>query len=466
MAMNNQKAKDAAIEVPTSTTGASRKGRTHKIDIAGLIIHKYPEPAALLKKADKISREIIHSELREGELLRVDRPGQYTLILPKLLPEAGALRTSVIAEQLARAIADLNPAKKSIADKDAAADRGRDRHSAKAPETPAKVGPKPLPPKPSVQTRLVNPNAVPSDDERRRAATQAIELMSSHATTKAEELFALPAGRGLVADTTPRYQPVWNAKKAVISAYRISLMEKGSDVSAAKLTTAYGLESLDAANALIDAAKYRAACEAIAQLAAAGEQALIIVPVSFSTVDHSRYIGAFLDAGILPSHYGLNSRDRVVFEIVNFPSSVSRYRLREAAAYLRGRCRGMNLCFGGDWAAASFSEYRELGISAVGLDASAIYLPEQRLMKSIDEFTARCDVAGLIAYARDVNRFSTLASAIAAGMTYLSGPAFAPYLSSPHGVTSLDISRLVSMSARRWTGSAGLQDYAKSNTGA
>lgn len=449
--MSIAKSENIVIENDNAVAESARKGRMHKIDIEGLIIHKYPEPAALLKKADKVSRDIIHAELREGELLRVDRPGHYTLILPKLLPEAGALRTSVISEQLFRAITELNPAKKTMADKNAAADALHDAPAAKTPAkavTPAAIA-KPV--KAPSQSRLVNPNAMPSDDDRRRAAEQAISLMSSHSTTKAEELFAIPAGKSLMANATARFQPVWNPKKCVVSAYRISLMENGGEVSAAALTTEYGLESLDAANALIDAAKYRMACQAITQMAAVGEQALVIVPVSFSTVDHSRYIGAFLDAGILPSHSRLEARDRVVFEIVNIPGSVSRYRLREAAAYLRGRARGINLCFGADWASASFSEYREIGILGVGLDIGAFTSPEQRVMKAIDEFALKCEAAGLTSFCKNVYKFSTLTSAITAGVTYVSGSALAPYLASPRGVATLELSRLVNMTARRWT---------------
>lgn len=448
--MSIAKPENIVVEKETSGVDNSRKGRMHKIDIESLIIHKYPEPAALLRKADKVSREIIHAELREGELLRVDRPGHYTLILPKLLPEAGALRTSVINEQLFRAITDLNPAKKSMTDKDAAADVERERKPVAAPVKSVAPPSKPGAVK-TTQPRLVNPNAMPSDDDRRRAATQAINLMSCHSTTKAEELFAIPAGKSLMATATPRFQPVWNPKKRVVSAYRISLTTDGEDVSAADLTTDYGLESLDAANALIDAARYRFACQAISHLASAGEQALIIVPVSFSTIDHSRYVGAFLDAGVLSNHGPLDARERVVFEIINIPGSVSRYRLREAVAYLRGRGRGINLCFGADWASASLSEYREMGILAAGLDIGAFTTPEQRLMKAIDEFAVKCEAAGLISYCKNVNRFSTLTSAITAGVTYVSGSAFAPYLASPRGVASLDLSRLVSMTSRRWT---------------
>lgn len=439
------------VNLNESGTGvdASRKGRIHKIDVESLIIHKYPEPAALLKKADKVSREIIHAELRDGEFLRVDRPGHYSLVLPKLLPEAGALRASVISEQLCRAIAELNPAKKSISEKDTGSSPD---HSPRAPKmTATSVRPTAVarPTKIFASSGLQNPNAIPSDEERRRAATQAITLMSSHSTTKAEELFGLAAGRWLMGTVTPRYQPIWNPKKRVLTAYRVTLMINGEEVSAAALTTEFGLDSADAANALIDAAKYRFACDAIANLAGAGEQAVVIVPVNFSTVDHSRYVGAFLDAGTTRGI--LDPRQRVVFEVTNIPGSISRYRLREAAAYLRGRSRGINLCFGADWASASFAEYRAMGIHTVGLDLSAFASPEQRLMKSIDEFAVKCETAGLTSYCKNVNRFSTLTSAVTAGIAYVSGNAFAPNLSSPHGIASVDLGRLVSMTSRRWT---------------
>jgi hypothetical protein len=51
-------------------------------------------------------------------------------------------------------------------------------------------------------------------------------------------------------------------------------------------------------------------------------------------VDHSRYVGAFLDACSINARV---AKDRVVFHVRGIESSVSRYRLQEAAAYLRGR---------------------------------------------------------------------------------------------------------------------------------
>jgi hypothetical protein len=419
---------------------SSLKGRIHTIDIASLVIHKYPEQGALLKKADKISRELIHAELREGEYLRVNRPGCYQLVLPKLLPEAGALRTSVITEQLFRAITELNPAKKNMDEKMAAPPPAE---PAVRPKNFAKMPP--APPRP----RLVNPRAIPSEDELRRAASQAVQLMSSSITTKAEELFSLPAGRDLLANTSPRFQPVWNHRKGVLSAYRVRLLQDGDEIAANQITKTYGLESVDAANALIDAVKYRAACTSLTQLWAAGEQAVIIVPVCFSTIDHSRYIGAYLDAGAHP--VGPSLKDRLVFEIVNVPGNVSRYRLREAVAYLRGRCRGINICLGADWMAAEFADFREFGIHMAGLDAGAFVLGEQKLMKTIDDFAAKCDYAGLTSFCANLTSFSTLSAAIAAGISYVSGSALAPSLPTPRGIAPLDLPRLVGLSARRWT---------------
>lgn len=415
------------------------KGRVHCIDIESLIIHKYPDPGALLKKADKISRDLVHAELREGEFLRVTRPGRYQLVLPKLLPDAGALRASVISEKLFRAITDLNPTKKSLIETGSAVPADdqtpKPRNIAK-PKTP--------PPRP----RLVNPKAIPSDEEKRRAASHAIELMSSRIATKAEELLASTAGKDLLANASARFQPVWNPKKKVLSAYRISLHLNGAEIDARDTSALHGLDSVDSANALIDAVRYRAACTSLTQLWSAGEQALIVVPVNFSTIDHSRYIGAFLDAGVLPAGGGL--KDRIVYEIVNVRADISRYRLREAVAYLRGRSRGINICLGADWSAVNFADLKEFGIQLAGIDISTFSVGEQRLMKTLEEFSAKAESAGFACYCTNLTTFSTLACAVAAGMSYVSGPALAPPLSSPKGIATLDFSRLIALSARRW----------------
>src|SRR5579871_5481998 len=95
------------------TNGSEKSGisgaHVHAIELEHLIVHKYEEHETLFRKADSLARKLIEQELRPGESLRVLGPGSYRLLLPKLMPEAGALRCSVIAEQVAREIRALNP---------------------------------------------------------------------------------------------------------------------------------------------------------------------------------------------------------------------------------------------------------------------------------------------------------------------------------------------------------------------
>jgi hypothetical protein len=83
--------------------------RVHVFDLDDLIVHNYSERDTLLKKADKLARSIINDELREGEGMRSPKPGHYLFFFPKLTPEAGALRSSVLAAQISREVRKINP---------------------------------------------------------------------------------------------------------------------------------------------------------------------------------------------------------------------------------------------------------------------------------------------------------------------------------------------------------------------
>jgi hypothetical protein len=420
-------------------TAASEERCNHVIDIEKLIVHKYDAREALLKKADKIAREIIHSELRPGEFLRALKPGHYQLVLPKMRHDAGALRTAVITAKLYRAIRTLNPTVKTVIDH---------------PRGPATPTPKPVAAPRRGGTSFLSKSRPdqPEDDnqeEMRRAASQALERMSSGLQTKAEELFTQPGARLLLNDIQVKFQPVWNAKKSLISSYAPVVVHRQGETDASILTTVYNLSSIEVTHAILDAACYKSACAALTELMQRGEQAAILLPVHFSTVDHSRFIGAYLDAGA--AHQDL-SREFISFELCDLPNGLSRYRLREAVAYLRGRSRAISASLGPNWASQSLALFKEMGIFAVGIAPAGMAPGEQRIMATLEAFASKCDAAGVMAYCLETHTLSLLSCAIGAGFGFVGGRAVGPALDGPLGFASFDLQKLLTLASRNWAG--------------
>ena len=77
--------------------GAKIEAHLHSIELEDLIVHRYSEHDALFKRADKMARKLIEQELRDGEGMRVIKPGSYQVFFPKMKPDAGALTFAVNA---------------------------------------------------------------------------------------------------------------------------------------------------------------------------------------------------------------------------------------------------------------------------------------------------------------------------------------------------------------------------------
>ncbi|MDX2224492.1 MAG: hypothetical protein SFV21_17200 [Rhodospirillaceae bacterium] len=423
--------------VPGASTATEH---IHPINIEHLIVHKYQPHEALIRKADTVAREIIHNELRPGEFLHVAAPGRYNLVLPKLRPDAGSLRCSVITEILYRAIKELNPAAKDVA----SPEPGQSQPTRGAPLGSITRR------EPAARPRAIakpDQTLTDHDKEMRRAASQAIELMCKNIATKSEELLSTPAALGLIQRIKVKFQPVWNVKAHAITAYLASPMDGNRPVAAARLPGEFGFFSTDEATAVLDAVVYRHACQHLTSLIGIGEQALVVVPVHFSTVDHSRFVGAYLDAG---SDGARASKDRIVFQLRGVPPNLSRYRLQEAAAYLKGRARALNAFVNPLEPGIDFKSLKAAGILGVGIEVEQLPTNEARLMALFEKFIQICERSGVYASVKDVSSLSMLSAAMAAGFSYICGPAVAPALEHPRGVIPYDAAAMFNFTSRKW----------------
>src|SRR5579883_1823041 len=191
-----------------------KKRKAHYIDVVDLIVHKYDEADVIFRKASALAHEIIISELRNGEMMRALRPGLFELFFPALRPEARELRTSVIAERIAREIRKINPGSIALDDNASAMiDRREARAIARLPTQPSALTRKDAQP-----VRYIDKRGVPDEGEMRRQATQALDLMAPVNRMRLEELLSRD-GLSRSVSAPMKFIPVWSAKQDIVTAY-------------------------------------------------------------------------------------------------------------------------------------------------------------------------------------------------------------------------------------------------------
>lgn len=417
---------------PAGTSGGDGSDiskRIHIIELEELIVHRYSEHDALFKKADKLAREIIESNLREGETLRSSKPGSYRLILPKLKPEAGALKCSVIAEQVARAVKELNPTSMALErrrqDEAAPPPGGTERRAAKMPS--------------SSGSRPATPATPGERDEQalKEAANRALAAMAEANSGQAADVQFSDADKAALDNLQSRFNPVWHAKNSLITAYNCGLTREGRTLSQHRIMELFPSDTMDIALAKLDATVYARAVKAVQYLMDQGLKALLIVPVHFSTVDRLRYMPTFLDPG---SRMPEEAKQLIVFEFTHLPSDLTRFRLREPVNYLKNRARALIARPG--LVQTDFDIYKEFGFHGVSVDLRDYELPDGRVLKAFDQFAALAEKHKLQSFVHGIDSTSRAVGAIAAGFTYIEGSAISEPVDHPTRIRPYELDML------------------------
>jgi hypothetical protein len=389
-------------------TGGEPKGSTagakhlHTIDIDALIVHRYADAPLLLKKADKVARAFIEGELRDGEAYRALRTGVFQLYFPKLTREAGELRSSVMAEQLARAIKDINPASAALENTEAPiAERRREAKQAAHHE----------------------------------AGTRAIARMAE--ATSTEDVAITEWDRTALSSLKTAFQPVWHTKNNVITGYYCQLLKDGKHLALDDVAALLEQNSKDVAAAKIDAAVYKQAALAVEFLLKQGLKALLIVPIHFSTVDRLRFMGLLLEGG---RHLPDGAQNFIVFDIMDIPSDVTGFRLREPVSYLKTRSRALIAQTG--FEPADLEMYKELGFHGISIELARYEWKEARLLKGFERFVEDAERQKLQSFVHGISSKSLVVAAIAAGVRYMDGDAVSEPVSHPRHIRPYEIDML------------------------
>lgn len=203
---------------PHAAKISGRSRRIHRIVLKDLVIHKYFEEELLMRRADQIAQDVIKADLRDGEYFRQVKHGMYVLYLPKLTPDAGDLRTSVIADRISRELRLIHPGSIALPDM---ADAMSTRRAAHLRDASHRFN--------SIDARSEHEGrslkSAPADaKEHRRLATEALRLMSPGYRLRLEELLTAAD----VGSQTPiaRFEPVWDVDRAIVTAFRCVLDER------------------------------------------------------------------------------------------------------------------------------------------------------------------------------------------------------------------------------------------------
>jgi len=398
---------------PTTAEAGSKKNaeHAHLITVENLIVHKYSDQDILLAKADKVARQIINEDLREGEYLQTVQPGRYYLHCPRMKPDAGALRCAVLTEKIFRAVRDLNPAAQRLnmqEDPEAATPAPKDKGPAPAVRT-----------EPRPAARPPTPPDAKRDAEMKKLSAAAMAAMTGPGALSREELLNTPLGMRLSTDLTIEQSPMWYASQRIIIGHDCVPMLDGASLRNVGLQFRDVTADPNEVRAAVDTVTYERVAEMLRKNLAAPTRGLVICPVHASTLAHTRYVGAFIASG---SGLPPEAQNYLIFLVKGFALPVSRIKVRDAAAYLKPRARGMlvDLPLNTDDINPCFKEFGFHGARTTVTDFAG---QEAAALKHLNGFAERCDKARLRSTIDGLESQSLTVAALAAGFSYLSGTA-------------------------------------------
>jgi hypothetical protein len=257
----------------------------------------------------------------------------------------------------------------------------------------------------------------------RRQATEAMKLMSGPAALRLEELLVQQSGVLTPEQVVFEYHPVWTVAKKHLTGYRLAPVLAAPAAGESSLT-----------NGIVDVFGISRVHEVLSQLLEAGSPAAMMIPIHFSSLESPRLRSAVIEA--LATHTEMFRR-YLVCDIIAVPKDASRFRLREATAYLKGRCRSMSLRL--DLEEPVFDLVAELTGVPVGVHCADVAASEARVMRALERFADQAGRRGWQTYVSALNSRPALLAAIGAGFTYIDGPAVHKPVPSPVGMQRFDM---------------------------
>ncbi len=405
---------ESTVEKLVQAHGKAILGRLHYLNLEELIIRRGPGGKTRLKKAENVFFAVIGRNLKEGETyVRPDISTVYFLF-PTLSREAGALKCAAIADQITRGLREADPIFAEI----------KSEHSVQ-----------------SLTAKTWNA----SHAARRAAAALGGE---AHAAQRPGGSGPRRSGASVSGDILPAppaaadhrldgiqvfYRGIWNVRSRMITSYAAVPCRRLANGTVIKGRGMLGADAGFALIAALDSLVLRKSSGWLHGLINVRQQALLILPVHFTTIDNqSLFMTLRRDLAALSE----DERKYVVVEIFGAPDSLSSFRIKEVVSRIRPlvRCVLAHLPRGSD----HLHQWVEGGILGVGFAAGEEKAPEKTVMEKMNAFVAAAEKAGVHAYVHDLTTPSLATGAITAGFRYLGGEAVMAESEVPNPIESFE----------------------------
>lgn len=235
------------------------------------------------------------------------------------------------------------------------------------------------------------------------------------------------------------FQPVWNAKRDVISTYAcVPVMP-----AAIGTPVPHDPRKMSKADhdilAFIDIAVAKKAIQEQLALLEHGTSAIISMPVHFETLGSRAHRHTYFE---LLKDVPEQASDRLIFEIHGLPTGIPDSRLAEIIGPLRSKSRAVLAGFGIN--SRRFDGYHAAGLHAVGFDLHDVILPERKIVKQMDAFVEAANRQKLKTFVHHIRSLSLNTSAIASGVDYLDGSTLSDATDTITGIEPLTLVDLYS----------------------
>jgi hypothetical protein len=200
------------------------------------------------------------------------------------------------------------------------------------------------------------------------------------------------------------FRPIWNVEKKYLCGYIIRATRKQNATSDQEASDDLGL--------LVKAA------QSLEYLQARGEKSVVLVPVSYETLNAYPFRGHYLS---LLRRIPEAQRSFIVLQLDNIPSYASKQRLQLLQNDMRGLCRAVALA--SDIRGTNLDGAARGTLHACVVNFTTEDLDENAIIGLINRFADKVGGINCAAMADGVSTRAALCAAIAAGFSYISGAA-------------------------------------------
>ncbi|WP_043949304.1 hypothetical protein [Candidatus Phaeomarinobacter ectocarpi] len=218
------------------------------------------------------------------------------------------------------------------------------------------------------------------------------------------------------------FLPVWDARHEVLSTYCVGIWEGKNPSSQHELHTQFRMDDTDARMVAYDTAALKAGVMALEKLEKRGRSALIIAPLSHTTLQSVSGRAAYAEAArLIPKRL----RKFMGIRLLDIPIDKSPHVLEDQLATLKGFFGNIVLILEG-WDVTRKALAATNGVTSVTLS-----LPEKPRLRAtalgqLGEFVQHVNMSKRAANVHGVSTKNELKTAVKEGTFYVTGPAVGP----------------------------------------